>query len=738
MLLLWGGLGIGLVMVPEAYENRESLLRTVPLCMRFQYQDTEMYWSDLLYYLQNLNDRPLDPAILDEAPSEPPKVPAVTDSNGALLPPDEIDAVTDAAKTQIYTNIYDPTETTFVDETAMDGELAPPAPPENLYDYSPALYFDVEAENLYFTVTRDGTVAESGDEALARYGYGAGLGLGWLDGELYVLHVEEDEHDGAQINKYPARENYYLREFLRDYRRYDELIAGLDPAVDIMLIPSSRIVDAGGGALSNGMRDTYVIGIVCWGILALIVLDLLLFLGVAIDHRSKRAADAAIGRLWGKLWLELRLGIYALAVTAHLAAIFEDLNVGIIFAAACGWFWLYLAGVDLRENGLATVKCNLFASIIKLIRRRQSRRPLHKAMTRRIWVWGIPALLFALIALMFFGVMSDAYGGMAMLYLMFGSYATLGALIFIILYFRSRDEDYRDIAAISARIIAIREGKASDPLTVPANHRFSPTAEALESIYLGIEQAVTERTRSERTKIEMVTNISHDLKTPLTSIVGYANLLSEVEGLPPEAQDYVAVIMQKSARLNGLIKDLFELSKATTNDLTIHPEPLDLTRLCNQLLAEQADAIAAAPVTVVTSLPDHECRCINDGAKLYRVFANLLENALRYSLEGSRIFLSLRSATSPEGSPLWRLTVKNTSREYIDFTADEILGRFVRGDRNRTTEGNGLGLPIAKSFTELCGGRFYLDLDGDIFAVTVDLPAAQSEEILPAVAETNA
>lgn len=178
----------------------------------------------------------------------------------------------------------------------------------------------------------------------------------------------------------------------------------------------------------------------------------------------------------------------------------------------------------------------------------------------------------------------------------------------------------------------------------------------------------------------MITNISHDLKTPLTSIVGYADLLAGVEGLPPEAADYVSVITKKSARLNALIKDLFDLSKATTNDLPLRPEPLDLVRLLHQLLAEQADAIAAAPVTLVTDLPEHECPLENDGTKLYRVFANLLENALRYALDGSRIFLTLRP-TVWEGVPVWRVTVKNTSREYIDFTVDEILARFVRGDK---------------------------------------------------------
>lgn len=155
----------------------------------------------------------------------------------------------------------------------------------------------------------------------------------------------------------------------------------------------------------------------------------------------------------------------------------------------------------------------------------------------------------------------------------------------------------------------------------------------------------------------MITNISHDLKTPLTSIVGYADLLAGVEGLPPEAADYVSVITKKSARLNALIKDLFDLSKATTNDLPLRPEPLDLVRLLHQLLAEQADAIAAAPVTLVTDLPEHECPLENDGTKLYRVFANLLENALRYALDGSRIFLTLRP-TVWEGVPVWRVTVK--------------------------------------------------------------------------------
>lgn len=756
MTLLFGGIGVALSFAGELYDYRDMLCRVVPKVMQLRYHGSDLYWDDLLEYMQYLNeaitgDTPL--VVYDEEKghfvndyrfTREADETTVTETVDYSFTVNGEPAETIAADTEppfklfeIDTNKTEPpvteaeAETAVPDVTTVAVELTEPITDVTYTSYiGECLINDVRADNLSYSVTRSDTTISDGS------GYDYGYGLAWVGGELYVIGADSEcsttfAIPGTNLFGRPYQDVETLREYLRDitangYAR--DIFTELDPTVTIILQPNSRIVDSYGGLLSAGQRQTYALAALCWGIVALIVLIIALFAGVIIDIRSKAAADAAIGRLIGRIWIELRWAILLIAVWFYVCLIDYDEAVGYIFLIATFWFWLYCIGADLRQNGLRTFTCNIITSTVNLARRRTARLPLHKAMARRIRVYGIPAALCVIAAFFCFGFASGTYGFSAVFLIVLGIYGCVGALVFILLFFRSRSQDYADIAALMNRICEIREGRAGTPFSLPESHRFAPYAVALESIYAGIETAVAERTKSERTKIEMVTNISHDLKTPLTSIVGYADLLAGIEGLPPEAADYVAVITKKSVRLNALIKDLFELSKATTNDLPLRPEPLDLVRLLNQLLAEQADAIAAAPVTLVTTLPDHECPCFNDGTKLYRVFANLLENALRYALDGSRVFLSLSSAALADGTPVWRVTVKNTSREYIDFTADEILARFVRGDRNRTTDGNGLGLPIAKSFTELCGGRFDLTLDGDIFCVTVDLPQSARTE----------
>ena len=739
MTLLFGSVTLAIGFAGEIYDYRDALLRLVPNAIYLRYHETDIYWHDLFDYMEYLNsiitgrspivtyDESTDRFIVDyRYMTDPPttEVPAGTGFSINGQPVDTIPVDADPPFKLTDSHAADPTNTEVTYETtaSVHADTTVPGPYVNDTPYAQLsqigqyLANDVRAENISYTVTY-------GDHALSGgSGHEYGYGLKWEGGELYVSGKAADEW-------IPYREHPALREYLRDVTANGyapNVLAEFDPTVTIILQPNSRIIDSYGSLLSQGQWNLYGISAICWGIIALIVLILALFIGVIINHRSKAAADAAIGHFIGRIWIEVRLVILLFTVMFYAWIIdMGDEMVGYTFLFATVWFWLYCIITDLHENGLRTFTCNVFSTITRFFRRRANRLPLHKALSRRIWVWGIPTLLCAIAAFLCAGVASGFWGFTAFLLVIAAFYFAGGALIFFLLYFRSRQEDYADIAALTERICAIRDGRAVPPLAIPATHRMAPYADALESIYSGIEMAVAERTKSERTKIEMVTNISHDLKTPLTSIVGYADLLAAVEGLPPEAADYVAVISKKSIRLNGLIKDLFALSKAATGDLSLNPEPLNLTRLLNQLLAEQADAIAAAPITLVTNLPEHDCPCFNDGTKLYRVFANLLENALRYSLDGSRIFLTLCPAPDDGRRSTWRVTLKNTSREYIDFTAEEILGRFVRGDRNRTSEGSGLGLPIAKSFTELCGGKFDLTIDGDSFTVTVDIPQSE-------------
>lgn len=226
-----------------------------------------------------------------------------------------------------------------------------------------------------------------------------------------------------------------------------------------------------------------------------------------------------------------------------------------------------------------------------------------------------------------------------------------------------------------------------------------------------IQESVERQIQAEKMKIDLITNVSHDLKTPLTSIISYIDLLKK-EDLEPVARDYVMILEKKSERLKKMISDVFDLTKATSGNLEIKKSELDFGRLLIQILADMEWIIESAPVKVVSDIPEQLLQICSDGEKLYRVIQNILDNALKYAMPDTRIFVTLKE----EGREAV-LQVKNVSAYEMNFTREEVLGRFFRGDCARSTEGSGLGLAIAKEFTESCGGRLDLMINGDIFQV---------------------
>lgn len=235
-----------------------------------------------------------------------------------------------------------------------------------------------------------------------------------------------------------------------------------------------------------------------------------------------------------------------------------------------------------------------------------------------------------------------------------------------------------------------------------------------DEINRGFNESLEEQMKSERMKIALITNVSHDLKTPLTSIISYADLLSKEEGLSDAARDYVRILMEKSNRLKHIVSDLFDLAKSTSGNMPAELEKLDLKKLIEQTLADMNIDIEKSGLAVRTKLPDGAFNIMADGKKLYRVFQNVIDNALKYSLQGTRVYIELENRNGTAVA-----TVKNTAGYEMDFTVDEIMQRFSRGDKSRTTEGSGLGLSIAESFTQVCGGELKVDIDGDLFKVTI-------------------
>ena len=256
-----------------------------------------------------------------------------------------------------------------------------------------------------------------------------------------------------------------------------------------------------------------------------------------------------------------------------------------------------------------------------------------------------------------------------------------------------------------------------DTARMPADLR--AYAEDLNNISIGLSGAVDEKMKSERFKAELITNVSHDLKTPLTSIINYVNLLKTTQQTDPKAAEYIEVLDRKSQRLKKLTEDLVEASKASTGVLSVSREKIGMSQLLDQALGEWTEKLEERKLAVVTTVPDGETWVYADGRHLWRVIDNLLSNCAKYAMEGTRIYVELT-----RGKGQVTLAVKNISREALNIPAERLMERFVRGEESRSTEGSGLGLSIARSLTELQGGEFRLTVDGDLFKAEVTLPQA--------------
>ena len=265
---------------------------------------------------------------------------------------------------------------------------------------------------------------------------------------------------------------------------------------------------------------------------------------------------------------------------------------------------------------------------------------------------------------------------------------------------------------------AIAEGNMDYRVrTRPMLPSFRRHAENLNSIGTGMQKAVEVQMRSERMKAELITNVSHDIKTPLTSIVNYVDLLKTAGLNSKQAPEYLAVLDRQSARLKKLTEDLVEASKASTGNIAVHAERTDVNVLLSQAVGEYEERLRAKGLEPVLALNAAEPYVYADGRLLWRVIDNLLGNACKYSLEHTRVYLQ----TEEQNGRLF-LLFKNISREALNVPASELMERFVRGDASRNTEGSGLGLSIARSLTELQGGAFALAIDGDLFKAEVSFP----------------
>lgn len=240
-------------------------------------------------------------------------------------------------------------------------------------------------------------------------------------------------------------------------------------------------------------------------------------------------------------------------------------------------------------------------------------------------------------------------------------------------------------------------------------------AEYINDIAGGFTNAIEQSLKSERLKTELITNVSHDIKTPLTSIINYVDLLKQEDIKDEKIKQYIDILNQKSLRLKKLIEDLVEASKVSSGNVKLNIEVIDLKELLAQTMGEFEDRFENKKLKIDIEMPDEEVKIKADNRYMYRVIENLFSNITKYSIDNSRVYISLTKQNDRI-----KLEIKNISKDKLNISPDELMQRFVRGDKSRYTEGSGLGLSIAKSLTEMQGGKFDINIDGDLFKVIIE------------------
>ena len=595
------------------------------------------------------------------------------------------------------------------------------------------------------------------------------------DGKVQIVkdgHEENVYGDGIYSNasrwRVPGYANFTIGESCKDAVIF--LAAAKYPQLYLVREDVSGSVTQYGGRLYRMRWNTLYLSRSVKRITIFMSVGLILLAIALLMGKSRRRAEAWIAGVFWKICLEIKL-LLLLGITVFFTGISAGalgqigwwIRNGVSYYNWSGdyihemkrlikaggylaiWFWLiYLVILDWRMNGKRQKK-----PLFDLLKVKDFKYPIQKRLVRRqrltllaelslIVVFAVGVCVLWLLTEEYMNYLTGGYSysytydfyeamaedlgyplelaGAHMAWMLMPCVVFAALFGFTMVTFCSLKKNYRlavDIGALTDQIMAVREGNLTEELTLSEETDLREAADNLNQIQKGMETALREQMRSERMKVDLVTNVSHDIKTPLTSIISYAELLRQEEGLPQHVKEYIQILGEKAERLRGIVQDVFEISKATSGQLPIQMEVLDLGKLLRQTLADMNDRIETSGLTMRTTIPETPVSVKADGQRLYRVFQNLLQNALRYSLPGSRVYLAL---TQEAGQAVVR--IKNTSDVELadgkDFTE-----RFVRGDLSRTDGGSGLGLSIAKSFTQACGGSLTVETDADLFTVTV-------------------
>lgn len=616
-------------------------------------------------------------------------------------------------------------------------------------------------KNLLYTVSYDGKVLYGNSDTLMEEGIPSvpeGYNfLLYFDGEKARIYKDGEEIDVYGDGYYRDESDWYLPGYA-NFQADDTVKKAsvcIAVAKDPVLYTEGAYGSGGARQYDNSLywmnanqkdrRANIVRGF--YGLSAGLVLLFLAFLW----RKSLKEAAEGIAGFQAKIWLECKVFLllmflcglyiqcrifmlnsygydlweewyqaYAYDYNMEAAVWFaRDLAGSIPPLAWITLFWgIWLIWNDLRHHKKIW-QCSLMAKVYRTFSAKALTQPMTKTMSRRNGAVFAITIVYGILMLggMAVSEYSGSWGALTAVRIL----AVLGTVLFLVFLYLAGAKNMkvaRDVETLSDRITQIRNGDYGD--VSGGGEDKESTGGSLESVMAqledirhGMAMAVDEQMKSERMKVELIANVSHDIKTPLTSIISYVEILKQEEGLPDYVKDYIKILDEKSQRLHQMVQDVFAVSKAASGELPMQMEELDFGKLLWQTLADMEEQIMGSDVTFRTEIPDAPVMILADGQRMYRVFQNLFQNAIKYSLQGSRVYVTLEV----EGQ-LAQASVKNTSWQEIDKSRD-FAERFTRGDQSRTDGGSGLGLSIAQSFTEACGGEFSWETDADLFVVRV-------------------
>lgn len=626
------------------------------------------------------------------------------------------------------------------------------------YYYNTAEYLDTVTEEFYADnlVPVGGSYYDNYGRYFYNYGnydpiafynvdssYNARKGLDLKNGFKYSERLQDDETDG---NYYSSDGIYYYDEDY-DYGFYEDdygnawakcenlydlsdykAIDNDDSGITVFFAPKAEKLTAMEKEYTEALNDMYraKLFVIVFGVIEFMLVCYLLLI-CAYNAEPESVERWKQGNFLKKVPTEVYLILMVLAITfafvfvtcwnyyvsitknifdnALANSVFRNILAVALFALA------YFAGFGSLMEFVGKIKTrsifkeSLICRSCKFLWRKYKETSLYH------YFHGLPlgvklTLKFILIFVGIFVVMSS---GLTMLILL---------AVEIVLCI-SMLRDFSQLSKLSKQIDSLGEEKPYEGKIRKTSPVYAES-EKLNSVQDKVRESVEQQIQSERLKIELVTNVSHDLKTPLTSIISYIDLLKKMD-LDDEASSYVKILDKKAQKLKGIVSDVFSIAKATSG-VDVNLTKLDFVMLLNQCIADAEDKIADSGKIVKININADSAMVMGDGDKLYRVFQNIVDNALNYSMDGTRIFLDVYKKAD-------RIVFaeKNISATPINFTEEEILERFVRGDKSRTDGGSGLGLSISKSFTEACGGIFNIEIDGDMFKAIVEMPIIQED-----------